>query len=237
MLNVHQLMFKPMDNFIHILVDQTTHQAMVVDPAWNAVAIETFLNEKNLNLVGILLTHGHADHVNAVMELLSFQSVPVYFNHKDLHLTHNMLPKNLHWVNAGDSIAFANHEIKVIASPGHTAGGVCYFIDDALFVGDTLFINGCGRCNFPESDVNAMFHTLNRLKTLPDNTKIYCGHDYGCKKVDTLGEQKQTNPYLLIEDETFFSAFRMALQANYRSIPFQPSSAAEIAQIRSHHGY
>lgn len=236
MINVHQFMLGAMDNFIHVLVD-TNNNALVVDPAWDAKAIQQFLSDNQLNLTAILLTHGHADHVNAVLPLLQYKNVPVYFNLKDNSLTQNMLPTHLESITDGDEIHFAGNNIKIIATPGHTAGSVCFYVDDILIAGDTLFINGCGRCNFPESDVTAMFHSLQRLKKLPDATRLYCGHNYGCATVDTLGKQKQTNPYLLIDEVTFFSAFRMQLQAQYRSIPFQPSSLAEINQIRARHGY
>lgn len=237
MIDVYQLQLGPMDNFVHILANHQDGQAWVVDPAWDAPAIVDLLNQKQLNLTGILLTHGHADHISGVIPLLQQQTVPVYFNQKDRYLTQNMLPSNTHSIEDGDSINFANKIIKVIATPGHTAGSVCFYVDNTLIVGDTLFINGCGRCNFPESDVTAMFHSLQQLKTLPDETLIYCGHNYGNTAIATLAEQKQTNPYLLIDELDFFIAFRMELQAHYRSIPFQPSSMAELNDIKSRHGF
>lgn len=225
-----------MGNFIHIIVGDDKRSAMVIDPAWDADAINDCLHRNQLVLKGILLTHSHADHVSAVDDLLQQGNYPVYLSRTEFRLGLVRL-KSPTFVEDGEILPLGNSCIEVIATPGHTTGSVCYLLDNQhLITGDTLFIDGCGRCNFLHSDVSAMYDSLQRLKQLPDSTIIYCGHHYGVEKTDTIGHQKQTNPYLLIDNKAFFIEFRMNLQAQYRSIPFQPSTHVEMQAIAEKHG-
>ncbi len=230
---IHSLMLGTMDNFIHLIAD-SSGLAMVVDPAWDAEAIEAYCTAHHLTLNGILLTHSHADHTSAVKPLSLKYRLPVYISREEYQLGLIQLDKPC-WIADGDVIALGESRITVIATPGHTLGSVCFHIDQHLISGDTLFIDGCGRCDFYESDVEKMWQSLQRLKTLPDETVIYSGHHYGQKTNDSLGNQKTTNPYLLIDDKQFFIDFRLHLQSQYRSIPFIPSSAAEMQRIYARH--
>jgi len=229
-ISVHCLTLGPMDNLSPMIVDRQTNQAMIVDPAWDSGAIKAFMHQHQLHPVGILLTHSHVDHINALDDILKHDDIPVYI-HADEYALSRVTIDNPVLIDDGHSIAFADSQIRVIATPGHTIGSVCYLIEHQLIAGDTLFIDGCGRCDFTESDVDKMFSSLAKLKKLADDTIIYPGHDYGQKSSDTIGHQKQSNPYLLIEDRDFFIKFRMQLQSQYRRIPFAPSSAQEMAAI------
>ncbi|MPV86711.1 MBL fold metallo-hydrolase [Ostreibacterium oceani] len=222
------------DNLLHIVADSACREAFIIDPAWDASAIIQQLEQYQLTPVGILLTHTHADHTSAVKPLLAKYDIPVYVSEAEYAVGRIHLDKP-HWVRDGDCINLGAQKIEVIATPGHTAGGVTYKTNNALIVGDTLFIDGCGHCDFPDSDAHQLFDSLQRLKSLADALSIYCGHDYGQQPIDSLGRQKQTNPYLLIEDRAFFVAFRMHLQSQYRSIPFEPSSAEAMQQIYQRH--
>lgn len=230
---IYTLKLGSMDNFIHIIADDSG-KAMVVDPAWDVDAIIACCSANNLTLTGILLTHSHADHISAVAPLVEDLQLPVYISEVELGLGFIKLDAaNL--IADGDSIALGNSLIRVISTPGHTVGSVCFHVDNHLISGDTLFIDGCGRCNFPESDVEKLWYSLQRLKKLPEATQIYCGHNYGQQERDSIGRQKHSNPYLLIDDKEFFIAFRQHLQSQYRSIPFAPSSALEVAEIYQRH--
>lgn len=231
---IYTLKLGTMDNFIHSIIDEDSREGMLVDPAWDADIILHLLAEYNYTLKGILLTHSHADHISAVDTILAQCPVPVYISRPEFRLGLARF-KNPHYIADGESITLGNNTITAIATPGHTIGSMSFYVDKHVIVGDTLFIDGCGRCNFYESNVEQMWDSLQRLKQLPDDTLIYCGHDYGQKTIDTLGKQKQTNPYLLIEDKAFFIDFRMNLQAQYRSIPFAPSSREEIDNIYLRH--
>ncbi len=143
------------------------------------------------------------------------------------------LPQGYYAMSDNDTITLGNKQIQVIATSGHTVGSLCYKIDNTLFTGDTFFIDGCGRCNFSESNIDAMWESLQKLKKLPDNTVIYPGHHYGLTTTDTIGNQKKTNPYFIIDDKEFFIEFRQHLQGKYRSIPFAPSSNEEMRAIQN----
>ncbi len=165
-------------------------------------------------------------------------SVPTYISHTEFSLRRIGVDAPhyvLNYVADGDVIMLGDSKISVHETPGHTLGSVCYQTDKALITGDTLFINGCGRCDFRDSDIDAMWDSLQRLKSLPDDLIVYCGHDYGIQQKDSLGNQKRTNPYLLIDDKAFFINFRLNLQSQYRQMPFAPSSYEEIQTIRSKH--
>lgn len=223
-----------MSNFIYIIADDATKDAMVVDPAWDMDAIEKVLTDNDYQLTGILLTHSHGDHISALLDMVKKYKVPTYITRLEFRLGRARVTKP-HYIEDGDTIALGNRTITVIETPGHTVGGVCYHIDNHLIAGDTLFIDGCGRCDFYESDAGAMWESLQKIKQLPDETIIHPGHDYGQKDTDTLGNQKQTNPYLLIDDKDFFVDFRLNLQSAYRSIPFAPSSKKEMQAIYQKH--
>lgn len=232
--NIHTLSLGTMDNFIYIIEDEVTKKAMVVDAAWDADAILDYLYANDLILSGILLTHTHPDHTSAINAILENHDIPVCISQEEFHIGLFKLEQPT-FVSDGEQIVLGEQVIDVIATPGHTVGSLCYHVGEHLIVGDTLFIDGCGRCNFVESDVNQMYDSLQRLKSLSDDTIIYCGHDYGQQSKDTLGNQKRTNPYLLIDDSNFFVAFRMTLQSKYRSIPFTPSSAEFMQTIYQTH--
>ena len=219
-----------MNNLIHIISDQDSGKAMIIDAAWDADAISSVLTQNQWQLEGILLTHTHGDHTSAVNAFLQGTDLPVYVSREEYSLGLFVL-ENPSYIAHGDVLYLGESKIEVISTPGHTTGSVCFLADDILITGDTLFIDACGRCNYPESDVDKMWYSLQKLKQLPNNTVIYCGHDYGQKQTDTIGNQKLTNPYLLIDNKEFFVDFRMNLQSQYRQIPFPPSSIEEMRAI------
>ena len=101
-------------------------------------------------------------------------------------------------------IELGNLKIKVIHTPGHTPGGVLFLVEDNLFTGDTLFVEGCGRTDLPGSNTKQMYHSLEKIKSMDENIKIYPGHDYGSMKISTIKHEKENNPYLLAKDEENF---------------------------------
>lgn len=173
------------DNYIWIGVNETRGEAFVVDPG-EAGPVLTFLNEYALKLIGILITHKHADHAGGIGELLAaYPSVPVY-----AHPIENV-PFTTHAVKDDDVIAIHgwNFSFKVIHIPGHTLGHVAYYAHPVLFSGDTLFGAGCGRIF--EGTPAQMFHSLNKLASLPGDTLVYCGHEY---TLANLNFAKQVEP-------------------------------------------
>lgn len=154
------------DNYVWVLHDQSS--CIVVDPG-AAAPILAWLSERRLQLVGILVTHHHADHCGG---LAGFLDTPIYGP------MHPALPKQVRPISDGQSIVFPalDLEVTVIATPGHTLTHHCFFAQDILFCGDTLFSCGCGRLF--EGTPAQMLASLDRLATLPDATQVCPAHEY-----------------------------------------------------------
>ncbi len=209
---VHSLACGEMNNVVYILEDPYTKQAAVVDPAWDVPGIIAILDQHQLELTSILLTHGHFDHTEGLVALLAYKQVPTY-------MSENELPKLIPTVSGmrltqdNDVIQIGQTRVYVLHTPGHSPGGQCFYAAPHLIAGDTLFIDGCGRCDLGGSEVEKMYQSLERLKTLPADTCIYPGHDYGFSPTDTLKSQCERNGYLRCESETDFIRKRLGRRA------------------------
>lgn len=195
---IKQIEVGPMENFIYFIGDKTTNEVAVVDPAWDVKFLLDEANKNNLNIKAALVTHGHFDHTNGVEDLLNHYDIPIYINKQELSFFKFPWSKsNIKQTNQGDKLKIGNIEIQFIHTPGHTPGSQCFLISNNLISGDTLFINGCGRCDLPGSNVEQMFDTIyNKLMKMSDDTVIFPGHNYADKKHDTLKNQKITNPFM-----------------------------------------
>lgn len=183
-----------------------------IDPAWDASVLTEFMEEKALTLTSIWLTHGHHDHVNAIDDVLLFTQVPVYIS---MHESPSLIPSHvsdLRFVSHLDTLSLGNYSASCIHTPGHTSGSMCFLIENMLISGDTLFVDGCGRCNFESSNPSHMYASLQILKKLPPKTRIFPGHDYHKMKSDLIENQQRTNRFLLCKDEKEFLKKRMRLK-------------------------
>lgn len=220
--DIIQLMVEDHDNFIHIIADRHNHEAMVVDPAWDADGIQEVLDEEGLTLTGILITHSHADHVNAV-EKLYYDGVTLFVPEAEYPHWPGC-PEDAILVADGDEITFAQTTIGVISTPGHTPGGVCYHIGQDLITGDTLFVYGAGRADLKGGDAQALYRSLQKLKKLPPATRLWVGHHYGIQEETTLAEQLAGNPFLIIDNEADFIRYRSEIASKTRKAPYDPIS-------------
>lgn len=169
--------------------------------------IESILKQNNMNLEYILLTHGHLDHVSGARELQINLDVPVYINEED-HFLVKILeqqlalyglptskpPEKLTFIKDSDIIKLGNIEIKVISTPGHSPGCVCYYIESEklIFVGDTIFNESIGRTDLPGGSYDQLMKSIKeKLMILPDDTKVLSGHG----PETTIGEEKLNNPF------------------------------------------
>ncbi len=210
MLNIHTLSVGPMGNLVYIIADSVSLKAAVIDPAWDVNAIVKCLNDHHYSLDKILLTHAHFDHVNVLIPLLSQFNVPTYVSAHETEVLMDPI-KSVQFIFTEDKdvILLGELSIKCIYTPGHTPGGQCFYSEPHLFTGDTLFVGACGRCDFPYSDLAKMYQSLSvTLASLPEDTVIYPGHDYGETPTDTIGHQKKTNPYMKMGGEDRFSRIR-----------------------------
>jgi len=159
------------DNYIWAIMNRTNNTVLIVDPG-EAEPVNAFLHEHKLTLAGILLTHHHWDHTNGVASLGKQHHVPVIGPEKDRIAGLTRAVKEGDEVNI-DGFPFT---FKVMEIPGHTLGHIAYYSRGMLFCGDTLFAAGCGRIF--EGTPPQMFATLQKLAALPDDTNVYCAHEY-----------------------------------------------------------
>ena len=161
------------DNYSYLIIDETNNLACIVDPSEASPVID-YLKNKNINLKYILNTHHHFDHIGGNKELKKkYNSIVVGFKHDSKRIPEIdiCLEDNEIWKSD-------NFVAKIIHVPGHTNGHVCFhfYKDKLLFTGDTLFSLGCGRIF--EGTYEQMFSSLNKIKAMPLDTQIYCGHEY-----------------------------------------------------------
>ena len=180
--------------------------AVLVDAPDDAEYILSQLEKKKLNLKMILLTHGHFDHMGAVADLAEKTGCQVYIHQKDLPkltddngnlVSHFGLTGLKHYKDGiafedGDVIKMDELEFKVMHTPGHTSGSVCFIIGDAMFSGDTLFARSIGRTDMPDGDTMTMLKSLEKLAGLKENYTVYPGH----MGTTTLDGEKKYNPYM-----------------------------------------
>lgn len=157
------------DNYIWIV--QNDEYAIVIDPG-DAAPVCEYLNEHKLKPLAILVTHHHHDHIDGIKNLVELYNTPVYGPRNET------IPCMNFPLGEGDIIEFKelNFSLKVIDIPGHTLGHIAYLWDGGMFCGDTLFTCGCGKLF--EGTPEQLHHSLQRLAKQPDNTLVYCTHEY-----------------------------------------------------------
>ncbi|MCG9780979.1 hydroxyacylglutathione hydrolase [Vibrio brasiliensis] len=162
------------DNYIW-LIQNSDRRCAVVDPG-DAAPVLAYLNEHNLSLEAILITHHHNDHIGGVPELVrQFPQVDV------VGPANEPVPTLTHAVEAGDQIELFDEVFFVLGLEGHTSGHIGYVGDGKLFCGDVLFSAGCGRVF--EGTMEQMYTSLSKLATLPEETEVYCAHEYTTSNV------------------------------------------------------
>jgi hydroxyacylglutathione hydrolase len=191
-----------------LLGDETTHEAMVIDPGDDIPDILVRLAKHSLTLRQIIVTHAHIDHVGGAVLLRKATGAPVLLNEKDLALL-EMMDVQAGWLGVptpavappdasaedGMKVGLANLAAEVLHTPGHTPGSICLHFakENLLLAGDTLFAGSIGRTDLPGGDGRQILHSLrNRLLVLPDATRVVPGHGVET----TIGAERQSNPFL-----------------------------------------
>jgi glyoxylase-like metal-dependent hydrolase (beta-lactamase superfamily II) len=213
-----QIEMGPMMNYVYIIGCAETHEAAVVDPAWDVPAILRIAGKLGLRLRHALLTHAHPDHINGLEELLQATDAKAYLNEAELGYLSEMgkffqtpvgflkrRPDNIQLVSDDEELRVGKILVRCLHTPGHTPGSQCFLIGKNLFSGDTLFVDACGRIDLPGGDGEKMWWSLNRkLRALEDDIILYPGHNYGGQPTSTLGEQKRSNPYMQFDSPDEF---------------------------------
>jgi glyoxylase-like metal-dependent hydrolase (beta-lactamase superfamily II) len=194
-----------MRNFAYLIGDRETGDCVVVDPAYAAKDLVDALEADGMHLSGVLVTHHHPDHVGGSMmgfqlsglaELLERAHVPVHVNALEqewVSRVTGIARSELTAHDHGDVVSVGKVEIELLHTPGHTPGSQCFLLDGRLVAGDTLFLEGCGRTDFPGGDVDDMYRSLQALAKLSGDPTVFPGHWYSVEPSASLSEVRRTN--------------------------------------------
>ena len=192
----NQLFDKSTSTYTYLIASAPQREALIIDPVLENVEIYiNLLKELNLKLVKVVDTHIHADHITGAYQLNKKTNCTTIMGE-------NSPADSVHLkVKDGEKIKIDKLEIKTIYTPGHTSDSYSFLIDNFLFSGDALLINGTGRTDFQNGNAKDSYNSIfNKLLKLPDETFLYPAHDYNGKKVSTIGNEKKFNPRLQVKN-------------------------------------
>jgi hydroxyacylglutathione hydrolase len=206
---IHEILaVGPLQCNCSIIGDETTHEAMVIDPGDEIQTVLTIVRKHNLQVKQIVITHAHIDHVGGAMKLRAATGAPILLNQNDYELL-KMLDMQATWIGVpppgkvdidqsigqADTVKAGSLTANVISTPGHTEGSIClYFpVEKKLIAGDTLFAGSIGRTDLPGGSFEKIIDSLHdKLLALPDDTIVIPGHG----PQTTIGEERENNPFL-----------------------------------------
>jgi hydroxyacylglutathione hydrolase len=207
---IHEILpVGPLQCNCSIIGDETTHEAMVIDPGDNIDEVLALIRKHNLQVKQIVITHAHIDHVGGAMKLRAATGAPILLNQHDYALL-KMLDVQATWigvanpgkveidrsVTTGETVTAGQHTAQILHTPGHTEGSICLYFqsEKKLIAGDTLFAGSIGRTDLPGGSTQKIMRSLHdTVMALPDETVVIPGHG----ELTTIGEERETNPFLV----------------------------------------
>lgn len=210
-MNIHHMVTGSMSTNTYILFNQKGGESIIVDPAGSEQEIESFIQNENLSVNGILLTHGHVDHIRGVEILRQKFTAPVWIHAGDTAMLPNpeinlsaFLGESVEVAPAdrvladGDVIHLDETLLNVCHTPGHTPGGICLIGPGCVIAGDTLFAGNVGRTDLPGGDMHALMESIQKnLMVLADHILVFPGHG----PQTSIGKERRYNPFLRGEEQ------------------------------------
>ena len=191
-----QIPIGPMQNFSYLIADEESKEAAVVDPGWEIKKISEIAKKHDLNIKFILITHSHYDHIDKVKEMADATGAVVYVHKEDLDEIKNKGVDKIKTIGENDEIYVGKIKVKVLHTPGHSPGSVCYLVENKLITGDTLFVENIGRTDLPGGDPRVIAESLKKLKKLDEKIEVYPGHDYGSVPHSSIAHEKKYNLHM-----------------------------------------
>ena len=206
---IHEILrVGPLQCNCSVIGDETSHEAMVIDPGDDVQEVLDLIRKHNLQVKQIVITHAHIDHLGGAMKLRAATGAPILLNQNDYALL-KMLDAQAAWigmpspgkvdidrsVTTGESVSAGSLTADILHTPGHTEGSICLYFaaDKKLIAGDTLFAGSIGRTDLPGGSMQKILHSLHdTVLALPDETLVVPGHG----PLTTIGEERETNPFL-----------------------------------------
>lgn len=196
-MKIKKLVLGQIDNNTYILSND--NKCVVIDPSMEYEKIKSYIDENDLTVEAILITHAHFDHVYSLYELKQDTGAKVYMHEDDLELL-DMSVEYLHTkptkidvlLKGDEELSLIGETFKVLHTPGHAKGCVCYIVNDCMFTGDTIFKDSMGRIDLMTSQPKVMYNTLQMFTQIGGDYKIYCGHG----EDTTYKRELEYNPYL-----------------------------------------
>lgn len=195
---IKQIIVGNLKNFTYVLADKDTRDGVIIDPSWDVDKVIAIVRKDQLKIKYILNTHSHWDHTCGNKEASQRTGAKIVAHksstgNKDISVEH------------GDVLSVGAIKINVMHTPGHCLDSVCYFAENSLFTGDTLFVGGCGRVDLPGGNATDLYNSFfTKILKLDDSVKIYPGHDYGSRLFTSLRYEKKHNTFLEPRSETEF---------------------------------
>lgn len=196
----------PIQTNCYFLYREDTKECLIIDPGYEADKIEAYVQKKQLHVAGILLTHGHFDHITAADEVRKKFQTKIYASGKEKELMADprmnvsvMMGESVSlkadvWLEDGQELGMLGETMRCILTPGHTGGGMCFYFPKAcmLFSGDTLFQESVGRTDFPTGSSRELIRSVReKLLVLPEAVRVYPGHGL----MTTIRDEQMFNPY------------------------------------------
>jgi hydroxyacylglutathione hydrolase len=208
-MDITQIKLTRMMTFAYLVADETSGTCALIDPAFDTDRILREARNRGYTVTHVINTHGHSDHTAGNAAILAATDARLVIHEKDAKRLEKRLNKVFSrvlggkgspgadiFVSDGDRIEIGKTHLTVLHTPGHTPGSICLYGEGHVFTGDTLFVGGVGRTDLPGGSTKQLLESIReKIYTLPPNTTVWPGHNYGPSPSSTVEREKRTNPF------------------------------------------